>query len=179
MRATEVRRKVRPARPQDSARCQAIYAPYVEETVVSFEQTPPSVQEMGERISSARATHEWLVLEDEGEVVGFAYGTAHRSREAYRWACDVSVYLEPGRRRTGAGQMMYDALLPRLADRGYQTVLAGISLPNEASEGLHRALGFETVGVYRRIGWKFGAWHDVLWLQRHLVLSDDAPPEPT
>ncbi len=157
-------------------RCQAIYATYVEETVVSFEEVPPSVEEMDRRIAASQEGHDWLVLEGPDGVVGFAYGTSHRSRAAYRWACDVSVYLEPGRRRNGGGRMLYDALLPRLAARGYLTVLAGIALPNAASEGLHRSLGFEEVGTYRRIGWKFGAWHDVLWLQRHLGDAPDGPP---
>jgi L-amino acid N-acyltransferase YncA len=167
---------VRRARRDDAGRCQEIYAPYVVGTVISFEEEPPSVMEMERRIVSSLDTHDWLVLEEEGQVVGFAYGTPHRSRAAYRWACDVSVYLETGRRRTGAGRLLYEALLPRLAERGYRTVLAGIALPNAASEGLHRSLGFETVGVYERIGWKLGGWHDVLWLQRHL--GDTPPSEP-
>jgi phosphinothricin acetyltransferase len=98
------------------------------------------------------------------------------ARPAYRWACTVSVYLETGRRRTGAGRALYDALFARLTDRGHRTALAGIALPNEASLGLHRALGFEPVGVYRRVGWKFGGWHDVAWVQR--FLGPDGPPEP-
>ena len=130
---------------------------------------------MARRIAAAQSTHAWLVLEDGGRVVGYAYGTPFRPRAAYRWACEVSVYLEPGRRRSGGGRALYAALLPRLAARGYRTALAGMTLPNEASVGLHRALGFEPVGTYRRIGFKFGEWHDVAWTQLMLV-DDDAPP---
>ena len=88
----------------------------------------------------------------------------------------MSVYLEPGRRRTGAGRLLYGALFDRLAARGYRRALAGVALPNEASLGLHRALGFADVGTYRRVGWKGGAWHDVTWLQRDLGHDADGPP---
>jgi phosphinothricin acetyltransferase len=134
---------------------------------------------MARRIAAALRTHAWLVLEDAGRVVGYAYGTPFRPRAAYRWACEVSVYLEPGRRRTGAGRALYEALLPRLAARGYRTALAGMTLPNDASVGLHRALGFEPVGTYRRVGYKHGAWHDVAWAQIMLSGGGEPPSEPT
>ena len=170
---------VRRARLQDAPACRALYAPYVESGVTSFEEEAPSVAEMEGRIADSLEGHEWLVLEEEGRVVGFAYGNAHRARPAYRWSCEVSVYLEPGRRRTGAGRMLYEALFPRLVERGFLTALAGMTLPNPASEGLHRSLGFVDVGTWRRIGWKFGAWHDVRWLQRVLEASEEAPTELT
>lgn len=166
---------IRDATPADAARCREIYAPYVLETTVSFEAEPPTVAEMARRIADAVRDHAWLVLEDDGEVVGYAYGGPFMARAAYRWACTVSVYLEPGRRRTGAGRALYEALLARLTERGFRVATAGIALPNPASEGLHRALGFEPVGTYRRVGWKFGAWHDVAWSQRFLT-PDDGPP---
>jgi phosphinothricin acetyltransferase len=106
--------------------------------------------------------------EDDGRPAGFAYGGPFNPRAAYRWACSVSVYLEVGRRRTGAGRALYEALFPRLADLGLRRAAAGITLPNEASVGLHAALGFEPVGTFPRIGWKDGAWHDVAWMQRDL-----------
>jgi L-amino acid N-acyltransferase YncA len=168
---------VRRARPEDALDCQAIYAPFVRDTVVSFELDPPSVPEVRDRIERTLETHDWVVLEDGAGVHGFAYGGPYRSRAAYRWACEVSVYVEQGRHRTGSGRRLYDALFPRLVDRGYLTALAGMTLPNDASEGLHRALGFETVGTWSRIGWKFGAWHDVLWLQRHLAPGSEPPAE--
>jgi phosphinothricin acetyltransferase len=169
--------RIRRARREDAIGCQAIYASYVEGSVISFEERAPSVPEMERRIVSSLESHEWLVLEGPDGIVGFAYGTAHRTRAAYRWACEVSVYLEQGRRRTGAGRLLYEALFPRLVDRGYLTALAGIALPNAASVGLHRALGFDEVGTYRRIGWKLGAWHDVVWMQRHLGPADGPPAE--
>ncbi|MDQ6811085.1 MAG: N-acetyltransferase family protein [Actinomycetota bacterium] len=170
---------VRGASERDAAACAAIYAPYVTDTAVSFETAPPSPAEMAERIASAARTHAWLVLEAHGRVVGYAYGCPMHHRAAYRWACEVSVYLEPGRRHTGGGRMLYGALLPKLSERGFRVALAGMTLPNEASVGLHRAMGFEPVGTYRRIGFKHGAWHDVAWTQRFLADGEDPPAEPT
>jgi L-amino acid N-acyltransferase YncA len=167
--------RVRSATPADAAACAAIYAPYVTDTAISFETEPPSADELAGRIAAA---HEWLVLEDDGRVAGYAYASPFHPRAAYRWACEVSVYLERGRRRTGAGRALYEALLAALAARGFRVAVAGMTLPNPASEGLHRALGFEPVGTYRRIGYKFGAWHDVAWTQRMLATGDEPPREP-
>ncbi len=167
---------VRDATPGDAAACRDVYAPYVTGTTVSFETEAPTAEEMARRIAAAQESHAWLVLDDGGAVRGFAYGGPFMAREAYRWSCSVSVYLEPGRRRTGAGRLLYGALFDRLAARGYRRALAGVALPNEASLGLHRALGFEDVGTYRRVGWKDGAWHDVTWLQRDLGHDVDGPP---
>jgi L-amino acid N-acyltransferase YncA len=169
---------VRPATAADAVACAAIYTPYVEDTVISFEVQAPDAEEMGRRIEEALRAHAWLVLEDDGRVVGYAYGGPHKARESYRWACEVSVYVEQGRRRSGAGRLLYDALLERLAERGFLVALAGMTLPNPASEGLHRALGFEDVGTYRRIGWKHGAWHDTHWLQKQLGEGSEPPSEP-
>ncbi|RFU21492.1 GNAT family N-acetyltransferase [Geodermatophilus marinus] len=172
--------RVRDATAADAAACAGIYAPYVRDTAFSFEAEPPSTAEMAGRIDAALAAHAWVVLEDGGEVAGYAYGTAFMTREAYRWSTTVSVYTDPGRRRPGAGRALYAALLDRLAGRGYRRALAGIVLPNPASEGLHRALGFVPVGTYRRVGWKLGRWHDVAWYQRPLGPEgdDDGAPEP-
>jgi phosphinothricin acetyltransferase len=172
---------VRDATPADAEACAAIYAPYVSETAISFETEPPTAAQMADRIAATLRTHAWVVLEDDGHVVGYAYGSQHKERAAYRWSCEVSVYLEQGRRRRGAGRALYEALFDRLAARGYRTLVAGMTLPNPASEGLHRALGFEPIGVSRRIGWKHGAWRDVAWVQRPIGPDDaDAPPsEPT
>ncbi|MGB9377696.1 MAG: N-acetyltransferase family protein [Mycobacteriales bacterium] len=159
---------------RDAAACAAIYAPYVTDTTVSFEAHPPSAAEMARRIAAAVRTHAWVVLEDGGKVVGYAYGGPYKERPAYRWSCEVSVYLEMGRRRTGGGRMLYDALFARLAERGFRTLVAGMTRPNDASIGLHRAMGFDPVGTYRRIGWKFGAWHDVAWTQRRI--GSEGPP---
>jgi phosphinothricin acetyltransferase len=169
---------VRDATPADAEACTAIYTPYVTDTSISFETVPPTGAQMAERIAGAQRSHAWLVLDDDGRVVGYAYGGPHKERAAYRWTAEVSVYVEVGRRRSGAGRALYRALFDRLAARGFRTLVAGMTLPNPASEGLHRALGFEPVGVYRRIGWKNGAWHDVAWVQRSIGPDDDPPADP-
>jgi L-amino acid N-acyltransferase YncA len=169
---------VRDATTADAAACAAIYAPYVTDTAVSFEAEPPGAAEMAERIAAGLARHAWLVGEAEGRVIGFAYGGPYKIRAAYRWACEVSVYVERGRRRTGAGRALYAALFERLAGRGFTMAVAGMTLPNEASARLHAATGFELVGTYRRIGYKHGAWHDVAWLQRALAEPGRPPHEP-
>jgi L-amino acid N-acyltransferase YncA len=169
---------IRDASADDAAACSAIYAPYVMDTAISFELEPPSAAEMAERIAAAQRRHAWVVLENGGRVVGYAYGGPFKSRSAYRWACEVSVYLERGRQRRGGGRALYAALFTRLASRGFRTVVAGMTLPNEASVGLHAAMGFEPVGTYRRIGWKHGGWHDVAWTQRSIACGSDPPEEP-
>jgi L-amino acid N-acyltransferase YncA len=166
---------VRDATEDDAGACAAIYAPYVTDTAITFEYDPPSAAEMARRIATARRTHAWLVLEEEGRVVGYAYAGPYKERAAYRWSCEVSVYLEPGRRRGGRGRLLYEALFARLAERGFRTLVAGMTLPNDASEGLHRALDFEPIGTSRRIGWKHGQWLDVAWAQRSIG-PDDGPP---
>jgi L-amino acid N-acyltransferase YncA len=142
----------------DAAACAAVYRPFVEGSPVSFEYSAPSDIEFAARIAKLSSTHAFLVAEDDGQVVGFAYGSPARERAAYRW---------------GAGRALYGTLFGLLSRQGFTTLLAGIALPNDASVGMHEALGFELVGVYRRIGWKDAAWHDVGWWQ--LQLTDGAP----
>ena len=167
-------------RPVDSARdaeaIAAIYAPFVTDTAVSFEDVPPTADEMATRIEQLTRTHPWLVAEDGGEVLGYAYACPHRERAAYRWATEVTVYVDPRHHRRGAGRALYEALLAALAERGYRSALAVIGLPNDASVGLHEACGFKPVGVLKRIGFKFDRWWDVGWWQLELV--DDEPREP-
>ncbi|HEY2571962.1 MAG TPA: GNAT family N-acetyltransferase [Solirubrobacteraceae bacterium] len=169
---------VRSASARDAGACAAIYAPYVIDTAITFETVAPTPSQMAERIATASRDHAWLVLEDDRRVVGYAYAAPFHSRPAYRWACEVSVYLELGRRRMGGGRALYEELLRRLAGRGFRIAVAGMTLPNDASVALHRAMGFEPVGTYCRIGFKLGAWHDVAWTQRELAGGDGDPAEP-
>ena len=177
---SEPSRRIRDATEADAEACALLYAPYVRDTAISFELVPPSTAEMAQRIAAALRSHAWLVLEEQGHVIGYAYGGPFKARSAYRWSCEVSVYLEQGRRGRGHGRLLYEALFVRLAARGYRTAVAGMTLPNDASEALHRALGFEPVGTYRRIGYKLGRWRDVGWAQRPLIEAededDDGPP---
>ena len=181
VRANTIVWVIRHADPErDAAACAELYAPFVEATVVSFEDEPPGASEMGARIASMTERYPWLVLEDDEGLVGFAYGSPHHTRAAYRWAVEVTVYVHPAKHRRGAGRRLYQALLDLLRRQRYRVACAGITLPNDASVGLHEAFGFEHIGTYRDIGWKAGAWHDVGWWQLRLLPQDgeEQPPEP-
>lgn len=172
--------RIRDADPaRDAAACAAIYAPHVEGSAVSFEERAPDAAELARRIERYGASHAWLVAEREGEVVGYAYATAFNERPAYRWSAGVSVYVAEGEHGRGVGRTLYEALFDRLRERGFRMACAGITLPNEASVGLHESLGFKQVGVNPEIGWKNGAWRDVGWWQLELAPpSEGPPPEP-
>lgn len=165
---------VRVALATDAEAIQAIYAPVVLDTAISFEEAPPSVEQMRERILATLETYPYLVAEREGVVVGYAYASQHRARAAYRWAVDVTVYIAENARRKGVGRQLYDVLLPMLKDMGYRCIYAGIALPNAGSVGLHERIGFRHIGTFPKVGFKLGAWHDVgYWLLDH-----DAPALP-
>ena len=155
---------IRLATEDDAPAICAIYAPFcAADSHVSFEVAAPAVQEMRRRIVKTLAGHPWFVAEDGGEILGYVYAGPHRERAAYRWSVDVSVYIGDGARRAGVGRGLYRSLFEALRLQNFVTAFAGATLPNEASVGLHRALGFEEVGVYRRVGFKAGAWRDVIW----------------
>ncbi|UPW01602.1 N-acetyltransferase family protein [Halorussus gelatinilyticus] len=180
--------RIRLADEADAARIRAIYAPIVEETVISFEEDPPSEAEMADRIAETVRRYPWIVFEvqngdgegdeTDGEIGGYAYAGRHREREAYRWSVDVSVYVAESYRRRGVGRGLYESLVEILRFQGFCNAYAGISLPNPASVALHESLGFEQVGVYESVGYKHGAWHDVGWWQRRLRERPEHPDPP-
>lgn len=173
---------LRPATAADAAAVAAIYRPYVLETPVSFEQQPPDAAEMAARIAKAQSRWAWLVHEGaDGRVLGYAYAGAYAERPSYRWSVMTSVYSLPERRRRGDGRALYTALLGLLRLQGFEQAMAGITLPNPGSEGLHASLGFRPVGVYRRAGFKLGRWHDIGHFQRplqHEPSEDPCRPVP-
>jgi phosphinothricin acetyltransferase len=162
------------ATPDDAAAIRAIYAPYCS-TPISFELQPPAVEEMRQRITKILANYPWLVCESGAEIAGYVYACAHRERAAYRWSVDTAVYVRPQGQRRGLGRALYASLFRLLALQGYINAYAGITLPNPASIGLHEAIGFEPVGVYKQVGYKCNAWHDVAWYQ---LLLQPRPLEP-
>jgi L-amino acid N-acyltransferase YncA len=164
---------IRDATTEDTAAMLGIYRPFVTDTAVSFELEPPSAAEFSRRVLDAQSRWAWLVAERGGTVAGYAYSSAFRQRAAYQWSVEVSAYLGPESRGRGVGRALYERLIGILVAKGYCTAYAGITLPNETSVRFHRALGFGAVGVFRRAGRKFGAWHDVSWWQRELR---DRPP---
>jgi len=159
---------VRNASAADAERILSIYAPFIRDTPVSFEYTVPSVTEMAARIEELRSLAPWLVLEHEGEIAGYAYASKHRSREAYQWTVEVSAYVGEKYRRLGVAGLLYRRLFNELTNLGFHTALAGITLPNPASQAFHEGLGFTPIGIYRRVGYKLGEWRDVGWWQRPL-----------
>ena len=166
---------IRLATDDDAAQIQAIYAPYVRDTPVSFEVDPPTVDEMRRRVREALRRLPWLVCDAGDTVIGYAYAGKHHARAAYDWSVDVSVYIERSAHRFGIGRGLYTSLLKLLELQGFYNAYAGITLPNAASVALHQALGFQPVGIYRSVGYKLGAWHDVGWWELGLRPHAAAP----
>ena len=171
---------IRLATAGDAGALAALYAPFVVDAATSFELEPPSSDEIARRIESISRYAPWLVWEDAGRIAGYAYASRHRERAAYQWSVDVSAYVDPAWHRRGIGRALYAALLRCLERQGFYRAYAGITLPNAASVGLHSAMGFSIVGVYRGVGYKLNRWHDVAWYERALrpLTPDPAPPVP-
>jgi len=157
---------IRSARAEDAAAVAAIYRPIVTDTAISFELTPPSVDEMAERMARISDSHVWLVADVGGAIAGYAYGTPHRPRAAYQYAVETSAYMNRDFRGRGIAGRLYGCLFRELADKGYYNAFAGITLPNDASVALHKSVGFTAIGSFPNVGYKLGAWHDVSWWHR-------------
>ena len=166
------------ARDDDAAAIAAIYAPSVTDRATSFELTPPDAGEMRRRVTAVLEQYPWVVCETADGVVGYAYATAHRDRAAYRWSVDASTYIADSAHRQGIARGLYLRLFEILVLQGYRSVFAGITLPNTASFELHKSMGFREVGIYHDVGYKFGKWHDTIWLERALAEHVVDPPEP-
>ena len=161
---------------RDAAACAAIYAPQITASVASLEERAPEPHEMADRIRIISRDYPWLVAVIDDQVVGYAYASRHHERAAYRWAADVTVYISGDHHRRGVGRALYDALFGLLERQGVYEVCAGVTLPNDASVGLHEAMGFVPVGVYRDIAFKFGQWRSVGWWQMSLRPRSEGPP---
>lgn len=159
---------IRQAKVGDAEPLLAIYRPIVLETAVSFELEPPTLEQFRQRIVKAVSDYDWLVAEVDGRTAGYAYGTSHRPRGAYRYAVETSAYVHPDFYRRGIGLKLYEKLLRNLAKKGYCNAYAAIALPNEASIALHKRAGFVYIGTFPSVGRKFGRWHDVSWWYCHL-----------
>ena len=163
---------IRTARAEDAGDIQAIYAPFVQETSVSFETVPPSVETMAARISSNLARHGYFVAQSEAGILGFAYASPYRPRPAYDRTAEVSVYLAPQAQGRGIAQALYRALFAHLAARGFHTAVAIVTLPNPQSAQLHERYGFAHVGSLQDVGRKFGQWHGTAIYQRMIGQAD-------
>ena len=168
--------KVRAVSAGDAEAILAIYAPIVEHTSISFETVVPTIDEMRARIAKSMERHRWLVFEDDRQTVcGYVYASAFRERAAYRWSVETTAYVREDSRGKGIGKRLYRALIEDLRELGYCQAVAGIALPNAASVALHESVGFEPAGVYRKVGFKRGAWHDVGWWQLQLQEPPASP----
>jgi phosphinothricin acetyltransferase len=171
--------KLRLATSGDAGAICEIYAPFVVASNVSFETVPPDTEAMRARIESGGDLYPWLVaVEESGAVLGYAYATAFRPRPAYRFAVETSVYLAPEAQGRGIGSRLYKSLIGTLEAQGFAQAIAAITLPNAPSICLHEALGFAPAGTYRKVGYKYGEWHDVGLWQRALAPAEQPPCEP-
>lgn len=169
---------IRAAKPEDAEAIADIYAPFVRETIISFETDPPTTGETARRIEKTLRTHPWLVAVSDRQILGYAYAGPYRSRAAYRWSCEVSAYVADGAHRRGIGHALYTRLFQVLREQSFATALAGIGLPNAASVAFHESFGFAHIGIFRGVGYKFGAWHDVAWYDLAIGDLGPSPSEP-
>jgi L-amino acid N-acyltransferase YncA len=172
--------KLRAASTRDIAAILNIYAPYVKDTVISFEYDVPTKKEMTERFLHTATEYPYLVCEIDGKIAGFAYASPAFGRIAYQWSCDASVYIDEDYHRRGIGHSLYCAMTELLTVQGYRNLYAVITANNNSSILFHEKEGFSSVGVYHKSGYKFGAWHDVLWMEKHIgtFTENPAPPIP-
>lgn len=153
-----------------------VYAHFAKSTTITFDYEAPAMEEFRNKIEQITSKHPWLVCLYRGKVIGYAYAGTHRHKVAYQWSAESTVYLSPDFHRCGIATILYESLLAILKFQGYVNVYAGITLPNEKSEGLHKAFGFNEIGIFKQIGFKMGKWHDVKWLQLHFSTINE-PPE--
>ncbi|WP_156009336.1 GNAT family N-acetyltransferase [Streptococcus ruminantium] len=161
--------EIRSVRPSDVEELVAIYAPYVEETVITFETQVPTATEFADRIEKILEKFPYLVAEEEGRILGYAYASTYYPRAAYDWTVELSIYISQKARGQGIGNLLYSHLEKELIARGFKNFLACISIPNPASLALHEKMGYKQVAHLKKVGYKFGNWHDIVWLQKSLV----------
>lgn len=170
--------KIRLAEEKDCESILNIYAPFITDSVITFECQVPTPKEFGERMAHIQGKFPWLVCESNNDIVGYAYASAFREREAYQWSADLSVYVSPMHHRKNIGRALYYALIEILKLLGYYNVYAGVTVPNIKSESLHEAVGFQTVGIYHNTGYKLNRWHDVKWYELKIAEHNPSPAKP-
>ncbi len=168
---------IRFATKADAAAILELYAEYIKNTAVTFEIEVPTLAAFEERMERIMAQYPWLVCEIDGCIAGYAYGSKHGERAAYRWSADLSVYIDERYHRCGIATALYQALLELLCKQGYYTVYAGVSTPNPSSEAFHSAYGFQLLGEFHKVGYKLGGWHGVAWYELPLAEYVDEPKE--
>jgi L-amino acid N-acyltransferase YncA len=168
---------IRPIQSRDIEICREIYSASVMGGIASFEVEAPTSQDFAGRVQKITAQYPWLVYEEQGKTLGYAYIDRFNPRAAYAWSVLCSVYIAPESQGRGIGKKLYEKLFPLAEKLGYRSVFAGITIPNEASVRLHESFGFRQAALYEKVGYKMGAWHDVGWWQ--LELGEKTNPPPT
>lgn len=173
---------IRPATPEDAESFLSIYAPYVRDTAVTFEYEVPGPEEFRERIRQTLTRYPWLAAESEGNVVGYAYTGPFKTRAAYDWSAETSIYLRTGCRRQGAGRQLYQTLEAVSKAQNLRNLYACIASPSgedphltRDSIAFHDRMGYRLTGEFSRCGYKFGTWYNMVWMEKHI---GDHPPEP-
>ena len=170
--------EIRLIKEADVVAVRDIYSHYVEHTIISFEYETPGLEEYTQRVNTNTEKYPWLVCLYDNKVIGFTYGSTHRYRTAYQWSPESTIYLHPDFHTKGVGKILYETLFALLRLQGYYNVFAGVALPNEKSVGFHKAMGFEDIGIFSKVGYKNGNWHDTYWFQLHLNEHHIDPPTP-
>lgn len=169
---------IRPATEDDAAEMLELYSVYVVHTTVTSEYDPPSLEEFKRRIRTFTAKTPWLCCVMDGEIVGYGYASPHRTRAAYQWSCETSIYTKNGFHRRGIASALYTALFEILTYQGYYSIYVGVTCPNPRSTAFHRSMGFKQMGVYHKSMYKFGKWRDVIWMGKNLR-RHYGEPKPT
>lgn len=168
---------IRVATPADATALLDIYAPYVKNTAITFEYEVPSVKEFTGRIEHTLEKYPYLVAENDGTILGYAYASAFKSRAAYDWSVETSVYVREDKRHSGVGKALYTALEQFLRKQHICNLCACITYPNDASIAFHESFGYKTVAHFHGSGFKLNAWRDMVWMEKELC-PHTVPPEP-
>jgi phosphinothricin acetyltransferase len=168
---------IRMADENDAEEILSVYSPYVTGSVITFEYDVPDIESFRKRVKDVLSNYPYLVCTEEGKVVGYAYASRHKERAAYQWNAELSVYVREGHHGLGIGKTLYGMLLELLRLQNVQNVYGCVTSPNIKSEGLHSRFGFEKVGTYRKTGYKFGSWLDVMWFEKNIG-EHEKDPEP-
>lgn len=169
---------IRMACEKDSERLLEIYSKYIRETVITFEYVIPDIETFKSRIRSISAKYPYLVCEDNGIIVGYAYASPHKEREAFKWCLDTSIYIDEAYHGKNIGRVLYDELIRLVKLQGIYKLYAVVCIPNEKSERFHKRMGFESVAVFNNVGFKLGEWRAIEYLELILNDNSDIPEEP-
>ena len=170
--------RMREARPEDAEDLLGIYKPYVESTAITFEYEVPTQEEFQSRIVNTLKRYPYLLAVDEkDEIVGYAYASAFKTRKAYEWSVETSIYIREDRHGEGIGKLLYQSLEDILKEQGICTMCACIAYPNPKSEMFHERLGFKTVAHFHKSGFKMGKWYDMIWMEKCIGEYAQEPKE--